>query len=320
MPLCLGGEMAKGCIHDSVLELIGRTPLVRLRRLVEPGMAEVACKLEMYTPGGSVKDRIALSMIEDAERRGLLRPGATIIEPTSGNTGIGLAVVAAVKGYRLLVVMPESMSLERRFIIRSLGAELVLTPAAEGMLGARREAERLLASTPGAFLPDQFENPANPAAHREHTAREILADTAGRLEAFVAGVGTAGTITGVGSVLKQELPACLVVAVEPAASPVISGGQPAPHRIQGIGANFLPPLLDRAVVDQVRPVSDADSFATARRLAREEGIFVGVSAGAACWVALQVARELGAGKRVVVLLPDTGERYASLEQFFPQES
>jgi len=312
--------MARGRIYDNVLELIGDTPLVRLHRLVEPGMAEVLCKLEMYSPGASVKDRIALSMIEDAERRGVLTPGATMVEPTSGNTGIGLAVVAAVKGYRLLIVMPESMSAERRYVLRALGVELVLSPAAEGMMGARRKAEELRENVLEAFIPDQFENPANPAVHRERTAREILEDTGGRLDAFVAGVGTAGTVTGVGTVLKQELPACLVVAVEPQASPVISGGQPAPHRIQGIGANFVPPLLDRAVVDQVRQVSEEDAFATTRRLARREGIFAGVSSGAACWVALQVARELGEGKRVVVVLPDTGERYGSMEQLFPEVS
>jgi cysteine synthase A len=303
-------------IADSVLDLIGNTPLVRLARIVGDGSAEVLGKLECCNPAGSVKDRIALSMIEAAEEQELLRPGGTIVEPTSGNTGIGLAMVAAVKGYRLVLVMPDDMTLERRFLLRSLGAELLLTPAAQGMAGAIREAHAFLARTQGAFMPQQFENPANPEVHRRTTAREILRATEGRLDAFVAGIGTGGTITGVGEVLKREIPGVLVLGVEPAGSPVLTEGRAGRHMIQGIGANFVPAVLNLEVVDRVVPVSDRDAFTTARRLAREEGLLVGVSAGAAAFAALQAARELGAGKRVVVVLPDTGERYFSLEPYF----
>ena len=290
--------------------------MVRLRRLVEPGMAEILGKLELFNPGGSVKDRICLSMIEDAERRGLLREGDTIIEPTSGNTGIGLAMVAAVKGYRCVIVMPDTMSKERLQILRAYGAEVVLTPGSEGMAGAIRKALELVEKTPRSFMPQQFRNPANPRAHRETTAREILDATGGELDAFVAGVGTGGTITGVGEVLKRVNPDVAIVAVEPKGSPVLSGGDPGPHRIQGIGADFVPEVLDLCVIDRIVQVADEDAFETSRRLAKEEGIFAGISAGAAVWAALRVAEELGSGKRVVCVLPDGGERYLSMEPYF----
>ncbi len=299
-----------------VLATIGRTPMVRLRRIVEPDMAAITVKLESFNPGGSVKDRICLAMIEEAERQGTLRSGATIVEPTSGNTGIGLAMVAAVKGYRLVLTMPETMSVERIGILRAYGAEVVLTPGQEGMEGAVRKAEELMRKTPGAFMPQQFENPANPAVHRRTTAPEILAQVGDRIDAFVAGVGTGGTITGVGQVLKARHPAVQVVAVEPSASPVLSGGAPGPHRIQGIGAGFIPKVLDRSIIDRIIQVGDREAYITAQRLAREEGLFVGISAGAACWAALEVARELGRGKEVVTIFPDTGERYVSMEPYF----
>jgi cysteine synthase A len=301
---------------DSVLDLIGDTPLVRLRRLVEPSMAEILGKLELFNPGGSVKDRICLSMIEDAERMGLLKEGDTIIEPTSGNTGIGLAMVAAVKGYRCVIVMPDTMSRERLQILQAYGAEVVLTPGSEGMAGAIRKAKELLEKTPRSFMPQQFNNPANPRVHRETTAREILDATNGKLNAFVAGVGTGGTITGVGEVLKHVNPDVIIVAVEPQRSPVLSGGNPGPHRIQGIGADFIPEVLNLGVIDRIVQVSDEDAFETSQRLAKEEGIFVGISAGAAVWVALRVAEELGSGKRVVCMMPDGGERYLSMEPYF----
>jgi len=299
-------------IVDSVLDLIGDTPMVRLRRLVPEGSAEVVAKLESFNPAGSVKDRIALSMIEDAERRGLLKPGDTIVEPTSGNTGIGLAMVAAVKGYRLIVTMPEDMSLARRDLLARFGAEVVLTPAIEGMTGAVYAAEELVRNNPGYFMPQQFENPANPEIHRLTTAREILEATEGRLDAFVAGVGTGGTITGVGEVLKRHDPNILVVAVEPARSPVLQGGRPGLHAIQGIGASFVPGVLNRKVLDEIIAVGDEEAIAMARRLAREEGLLVGISAGANVVAALKVAKRLGRGKRVVTVLPDTGERYSTL--------
>ncbi len=303
-------------IVGSVLDLIGNTPLVRLTRVTPPGAAEVLGKLESFNPGGSVKDRIALSMIEAAEERQLLKPGSTVVEPTSGNTGIGLAMVAAVKGYRVVLVMPDDMTLERAFVLRCLGAELLLTPAAEGMAGAVRAAQQFVKKTRGAFMPQQFENPANPKIHRETTAREILRATRAHLDALVAGIGTGGTITGVAEVLKQELDEVLVVGVEPASSPVLTEGRHGSHLIQGIGANFVPQVLNEAVIDRILTVADRDAFVTARRLAQKEGIFVGVSAGAATFAALQIAEELGPSKRVVVVLPDTGERYSSLEPYF----
>jgi cysteine synthase A len=300
-------------IAGSVLELIGRTPMVRLARLPAPGGAAVAAKLEAVNPGGSVKDRIAAAMIEDAERRGLLRPGATIVEPTSGNTGIGLAMVAAVRGYRLILTMPEDMSVERRRLLARFGAEIRLTPAIEGMSGAVYAAEELMREHPDWFMPQQFQNPANPDVHRRTTALEILEATGGKLDAFGAGVGTGGTITGVGEVLKQKVPGVRVIAVEPARSPVLSGGRFRPHAIHGIGASFVPGVLNRDVIDRIVPVRDEDALGWSRRLAREEGLLVGVSAGAAVFAACAVAAELAAGQLVVTLLPDTGERYLSLD-------
>jgi cysteine synthase A len=310
------GKFGGPIIADNVLELIGNTPLVRLHRLPEAGSAEVLVKLESFNPGWSVKDRISLSMVEAAEADGILKPGGTIVEPTSGNTGIGLAMVAAVKGYRCILTMPESMSVERRFAVESFGAEIVLTPASEGMAGAVNKAKEILAQTPGAFLPNQFENPANPEIHRQTTAKEILAAVEGKLDAFVAGIGTGGTITGVGEVLRQALPEIMIVAVEPAASPLLSGGAAGRHMIQGIGANFVPAILNREVYQRIITVKDEEAFHTARLLAQKEGLFVGISAGANCFAALQVAKELGAGKRVVVVLPDLGDRYASMAAQF----
>ena len=300
-------------IAQDITKLIGRTPMVRINRLVGPESAEVVAKLESFNPAGSVKDRIALSMIEDAEARGLIKPGDTIIEPTSGNTGIGLAMVAAAKGYRLILTMPENMTDERKALLRLFGAELILTPASEGMSGAVRKAEEL-ARLRGYFMPQQFSNPANPEIHRRTTAREILEDTDGKLDAFVAGVGTGGTITGVGEVLKEKMPWVRIVAVEPASSPVLSGGKPGPHGIPGIGAGFIPAVLNLEVIDEIITVTDEAAKETMLRLIREEGILAGISSGAAMWAALQVAKRLGPGKRVVVVLPDTGERYLSLFQ------
>jgi len=302
-------------VANNIAELIGQTPLVKLNKLVEDNMAEVYVKLESFNPGSSVKDRIALAMIEAAEQAGILKPGATIVEPTSGNTGIGLAMVAASRGYKLILVMPETMSVERRNLLKAYGAELILTPGSEGMKGAVRRAEELLAQNPGYFLPQQFKNPANPEIHRKTTALEILEQTGGQLDAFVGGVGTGGTITGVGEVLKEKIPGIKVVAVEPAASPVLSGGNPGPHKIQGIGAGFVPDVLNTKIYDQVIQVANEDAMETARNLARNDGILVGISSGAAVWAALKVAKELGAGKRVVVVAPDTGERYLSTELF-----
>jgi len=315
----LGAASCCDGIAESVLDLIGNTPLVRLARVSAPGAAEVLGKLESQNPGGSVKDRVALSMIEAAEEQGLLRPGGIIVEPTSGNTGIGLAMVAAVKGYRLVLAMPDDMTPERRFLLRSLGAELLLSPAAEGMSGAVRAARELVATTDGAFMPQQFGNAANPEVHRRTTAREILRATGGRIDAFVAGIGTGGTITGVGEVLKQELPDVLIVGVEPASSPLLSEGRAGHHMIQGIGANFVPHVLNRDVLDRIVAVTDRDAFRTCRLLARKEGVLAGISAGAATFAALKVAEELGPGRRVVVVLPDTGERYSSLEPYFEFE-
>jgi cysteine synthase A len=297
---------------SSVLELIGDTPLVRLQRLVKPGWATVLGKLESLNPGGSVKDRIACAMVEEAERQGRLKPGDTIVEPTSGNTGIGLAMVAAVKGYRLVLTMPEDMSVERRALLQRFGAELVLIPAVEGMTGAVHAAEELVRKNPRFFMPQQFLNPANPEVHRRTTAQEILKATDGHLDAFVAGVGTGGTITGVGEVLKRERPGILVVAVEPARSPVLQGGKFRPHAIQGIGASFIPGVLNTTIYDEIIGVRDEDALAVTRRLSREEGLLVGISSGANVFAALQVAERLGQGKTVVTMLCDTGERYLSV--------
>ncbi|MGO8705040.1 MAG: cysteine synthase A [Candidatus Brocadiia bacterium] len=299
----------------NILELVGDTPIVRLNRLPGPKDATVWAKLEAFNPMSSVKDRICLAMIEAAEKEGKLKNGMTIVEPTSGNTGIGLAMVAAVKGYRLILTMPDTMSVERRKLLKALGAEVVLTLGAEAMPGAIRKAEELVASSRDYYMPQQFNNPANPEAHRRTTAVEILEQMNGKVDAFVAGIGTGGTITGVGEILKERIPAVKIIAVEPAASAVLSGGPPGRHRIQGIGAGFVPEVLNRSIVDRVIPVSDEQAAETARRLAREEGVFAGISSGAAAFAALQVAREMGSGKDVVVLLPDTGERYLSTDLF-----
>jgi len=310
-----GNEDFLGLTANSVLDLIGRTPIVRLRRVVSPGMAAVWAKLERQNPAGCVKERIALSMVEAAEADGRLKPGGVIVEPTSGNTGIGLAMVAAVKGYRAILVMPDTLSVERQQLMRAYGAELVLTPGSEGMKGSIAKAEEIVRTTAGAFMPLQFENPANPDAHRRTTGVEILAQVPGQVAAFVAGVGTGGTVTGTGEMLKAHDPDTWIVAVEPAGSPVLSGGQPGRHAIQGIGAGFVPKVLNMAVIDEVITVTDEDARETARALARCEGILVGISSGAAAFAALKVAERLGEGRHVVVLLPDTGERYLSTEVF-----
>jgi cysteine synthase len=299
-------------IAESVLDLIGNTPIVRLNRVPPPGGASVLGKLESVNPGGSVKDRIALAMIEDAERRGVLKAGATLVEPTSGNTGVGLAMAAAVKGYRLILTMPDDMSVERQRLLARFGAEIHLTPAIEGMTGAVYAATELLREHPDYFMPQQFQNPANPEVHRRTTALEILEATGGRLHAFVAGVGTGGTLTGVGEVLKERVPEVRVVAVEPARSPVLSGGKARPHGIQGIGASFVPGVLNRKVIDEIVQIRDEDATTMSRRLAREEGLLVGISAGAAVVAACRVAATLAPDQTVLTVLPDTGERYLSL--------
>lgn len=296
-------------VGNSVADLVGKTPLVRLNRLTGAEDATVYVKLEYFNPGSSVKDRIALAMIEAAEKAGNLTEGSTIIEPTSGNTGIGLAMIAAAKGYRAVLVMPDTMSLERRNLLRAYGAELVLTPGAEGMKGAISKAEEL-SKEKGYFMPQQFNNEANPEIHRLTTGPEI-ADALDQVDAFISGVGTGGTITGVGSVLKERFENVQIIAVEPADSPVLSGGKPGPHKIQGIGAGFVPKVLDTDIYDEILPVSNEDAYETARRAAREEGILGGVSSGAAIFAALQVAKKLGKGKNVVAILPSNGERYLS---------
>ncbi len=303
-------------IADSVDELIGNTPLVRLHRVIGDAKAEVLAKLEFQNPGGSIKDRIALSMIEAAEQAGKIRTDTIILEPTSGNTGIGLAMVAAARGYHCMLVMPDTMSVERRKLLRAFGAELLLTPGVEGMKGAIRKADELAASDPRYFIPQQFENPANPAVHRRTTGQEILRDTGGSLDFFVSSVGTGGTLTGVASLLRESLPNVKVVAVEPASSPVLSGGKAGPHKIQGIGAGFVPAVLDVHLIDEIITVTNEDAFAMARRMPREEGILVGISSGAAIHAAAQLAsRPENAGKRIVVIVPSYGERYLSTELF-----
>lgn len=304
--------MAK--LVQNITDLIGDTPLVRLNRVVPEDSAEIYVKLEYQNPGSSVKDRIAISMVEVAEKEGKLKPGDTIVEPTSGNTGIGLAMVAAAKGYKAILVMPETMSLERRNLLRAYGAQLVLTPGAEGMKGAIRKAEELAEENPSYFIPQQFKNPANVKVHRETTGPEIVEAIKGfdgKLDAFVAGIGTGGTITGTGEVLKQNFPGVKIIAVEPSASPVLSGGKPGPHKIQGIGAGFVPDILNTEIYDQIIPVDNDDAFETSRRVAKEEGILGGISSGAAIFAALQVAKQLGKGKRVIAVLPSNGERYLS---------
>jgi cysteine synthase A len=299
-----------------VLKLIGNTPLVKINRLTGQGDAEVWAKMEGYNPGGSVKDRIAFFMIETAEKEGKLKPGGTIIEPTSGNTGIGLAMVAAVKGYKLVLTMPETMSLERRQLLQAYGAELVLTEGKKGMKGAVERAEEIHNENPSFYyMPQQFENRSNPEIHRKTTAVEILNDLGGTPDGFVAGVGTGGTITGVGEVLKERNPGIWIAAIEPAASPVLSGGKPGPHKIAGIGAGFVPGVLNTKIYDEVIQVADDDAAETARIMAKKEGFLCGISSGAAMWAALRVAKKLGSGKRVVVILPDRGERYLSTGLF-----
>lgn len=307
-------------VANNITELIGETPLVKLNKLVDANDADVYLKLEFFNPGSSVKDRIAVSMIEAAEEEGKLKPGDTILEPTSGNTGIGLAMVAAAKGYRALLVMPETMSMERRNLLRAYGAELVLTPGSEGIGGSIRKAEEIAAEHPEYFVPQQFKNPANVKIHRETTAEEVLKQTDGQLDAFVSGIGTGGTITGVGQVIKKKIPGVKLVAVEPSASPVLSGGKPGPHKIQGLGAGFVPDILDTDIYDQVISVDNEDAYYWSRRMAREEGILVGISSGAAVSAALQVAKDLGKGKKVVAVIPDNGERYLSTPLFQFEEN
>ena len=303
--------------HKDILSLIGNTPTVKLNRIPHPENAEIWAKLEGFNPGGSVKDRIALSMIEAAEKDGRLKPGSTIIEPTSGNTGIGLGIVAAIKGYKLILTMPETMPVERRQIFQAFGAKLILTPGAKGMMGSVEEAEIILKNNPEYFMPMQFENPANPEIHRKTTALEILDVLGPEIDGFVAGVGTGGTITGVGEILKSKNPDIWIAAVEPAGSPVLSGGNPGPHKIAGIGAGFYPGVLNTKIYNEVIPVTDDDAAEMTRRLALEEGMFAGISSGAAVCAALKVASRLGKGKKVVVIFPDRGERYLSTGLFSP---
>jgi cysteine synthase A len=302
-------------IYEDITSTVGFTPLVRINKLGSPN-ATILAKLESFNPCGSVKDRIALSMIEAAENDGLIRPDTLIVEPTSGNTGIGLACVCAAKGYKLVLTMPESMSIERRKLLALFGAEIVLTPAEGGMSGAVKKAEEIVQSSANAFMPQQFKNPANPRIHRETTAEEIWSDTDGKLDIFVAGVGTGGTITGCAEMFKNRNPKIRIVAVEPADSPVLSGGKPGPHKIQGIGAGFIPQVVNMDIIDQIVQVTNADAMETARRLGLKEGIMGGISSGAAMWAAIQLSRaDENKGKVIVVILPDTGERYISTEMF-----
>lgn len=305
-------------IYTSIDQLIGNTPMLELKNIAasEALCARILAKLEFLNPAGSVKDRVALSMIEDAEKRGQLTPGATIIEPTSGNTGIGLAAIGATRGYRVIIVMPDTMSMERRLLMKAYGAELVLTEGAKGMQGAIDKANELAQTIPGSFIPGQFDNPANPAAHKASTAKEIWEDTQGAVDIFVAGVGTGGTLTGVGAYLKERKPNVQIIAVEPAGSPLLSKGIAGPHGLQGIGANFIPTVLDTKVYDEVFPVTEQEAYAAGRRLGAQEGILAGISSGAALHAAIEVAkRPESAGKNIVVLLPDTGDRYLSTPMF-----
>ena len=302
-------------VYDNICQLIGRTPIVRLNRIPKDGWAEMLVKLESMNPGGSVKDRIALSMIERAEQEGRLKPGATIVEPTSGNTGIGLAMVGAAKGYRVILTMPEDMSTERKNLLKAYGAQLVLTPREEFMQGAINAAEKIVREHPDYFMPQQFRNPANPDVHRRTTAKEILAVIGTKLDALVVGIGTGGTVTGAGETLKKELPDLTIYAVEPAESPFFSGGKPGAHRIQGIGAGFMPQIFNREVVDRIVAISYEQARSAARRLAELEGILCGASSGAILQAAVGIAQELGRGKRVLAVLPDVGERYLSTDLF-----
>jgi cysteine synthase len=303
-------------VYKNVLETIGKTPLVQINKLTQGAKATVVAKLEARNPGGSVKDRICQSMVSEAEKQGLIKPGATLVEPTSGNTGIGLAMVASVKGYKLILTMPETMSSERRNLLKAYGAQLVLTPGPEGMGGAIKKAEEIIATTPNSFMPQQFKNLANPKIHRETTGPEIWEDTDGKVDILVAGVGTGGTITGIAQYIKPKKPEFKTVAVEPATSPVLSGGQKGPHKIQGIGAGFKPDVLQLDLVDEIFKVTDDQAFQTARQLAQEEGILVGISSGAAAYAAIEIAkRPANKGKLIVVILPDTGERYLSTALF-----
>ena len=305
-----------GKIYKDITETIGRTPLVRLNKITKVLKAKIVGKLESFNPLASVKDRIGVSMIEAAEKKGLIKKNTIIIEPTSGNTGISLAFVCAARGYKLILTMPDTMSLERRQLLALFGAELVLTPGSEGMKGAVKKAEELVKKTPNSFMPQQFKNPANPEIHRRTTAEEIWSDTDGRVDILVAGVGTGGTITGVAEVIKKRKPTFKAIAVEPKNSPILSGGEPGPHKIQGIGAGFVPDVLRMDLVDEVIQVSNEDAAKTARRLAKEEGLFVGISSGAAVWAAIEIAKKKeNKGKLIVVILPDTGERYLSTELF-----
>ena len=299
----------------NVIELIGSTPIVKLNKVAESVSADIYAKLEFFNPGGSVKDRICLAMVENAEKRGVLKSGFTIVEPTSGNTGIGLAMVSAVKGYRLILTMPETMSRERIYILKRFGAEIVLTPGVEGMAGAVRKAEEIASKTANSFMPQQFNNPANPEIHRITTAQEIIKDTGLDFDAFVSGIGTGGTITGVAEVIKAKKPDIKIIAVEPDASPVLSGGQPGPHKIQGIGGGFIPEILNTKIYDEIIRVTNDEAMAAARTVAKDEGIFVGISGGAALHAAILTAKKLGKGKAVLAILPDTGERYLSTELF-----
>ena len=298
-------------IKKNVAEMIGKTSIVKINRLVREGAAEIFAKVESSNPGGSIKDRICLAMIEVAEKEGRLKPGGTIVEPTSGNTGIGLAMLGAARGYNVILTMPDSMSMERIMILKAYGAEVVLTPGIEGMTGAIGRAQEIVGKNKG-FMPQQFDNPANPECHRKTTAAEIVEALGAQIDAFVAGVGTGGTITGVGEVLKKNNPNIIIVAVEPAGSPVLSGGQPGAHKIQGIGAGFVPKVLNRALLTEIVVVANEEALNTQTRLSREEGLLVGISSGAAMFAALKVAERLGAGKKVLTILPDTGERYFSV--------
>jgi len=306
----------KPLVADTALDLICNTPLVRLHKLVEEGMAAIYGKLESFSPGGSVKDRICLSMMRDAEEKGLINKSTLIVEPTSGNTGIGLALVCAVKGYRLILTMPDTMTMERRHLLKRFGAELILTPGAEGMKGAIQKAEEILKENKNSFMPQQFANPANPKIHRETTAEEIWEALGGKFDVFISGIGTGGTITGCGEVFKKRNPKIKVIALEPKNSPVLSGGAPGKHRIQGIGAGFVPEVLNREIIDQILQVDDQEAWNTSLALAKTEGILGGISTGAACWAALKVAREIGPDKVIVAIFPDTGERYLSMDEVF----